>query len=108
LLFFCLHYNFADKSKKFALVDINNPDNLVVKSGHTDSVDLHLTGLKSEKFLSPGDVQTENVLKTYGCEEDRSVAYRHESGFNAMPQTSDYIVRVSNKMRPKINSAIDG
>jgi hypothetical protein len=36
------------------------------------------------------------------------VAYRHESGFNAMPQTSDYIVRVSNKMRPKINSAIDG
>lgn len=52
----------------FAIVDSDNPDLLVVKSGNSDSADLRFTGVLDGEDLSPADAQTERILDTYGCE----------------------------------------
>ena len=54
----------------YAYVDGKNPDQMVVKSGHDESLDLHFSGVQNGSKLVPSDKQTEDVLSTYGCEED--------------------------------------
>lgn len=51
----------------FAETDPSNPNRLIVKSGHANSVDLTFTGLQSASELTPADDATRNVLDTYGC-----------------------------------------
>jgi hypothetical protein len=71
----------------YAYQDSNNPDVLLVRSGHTDSKDLHFTGLLNGDQLVPADQQTQNVLSTYGCEVGVQEVRQAAIG----EQTSDYL-----------------
>lgn len=50
-----------------AYTDSDNPDELVVESGHAGSKVLRFTGVENGTELQPADQQTEDVLETYGC-----------------------------------------
>lgn len=50
-----------------AYVDSDNPNTLVITSGHANSRDLRFSGLTEGSELEPLDQLTEDVLKTYGC-----------------------------------------
>jgi hypothetical protein len=52
----------------FAEINPQNPDDLIVQSGHTNSVNLMFSGLEGDKTsLTPANQQTKNILETYGC-----------------------------------------
>lgn len=52
----------------YAEVNPDNPDELIVQSGHDNSKDLHFSGLTEGNALVSADDQTKNALATYGCE----------------------------------------
>lgn len=66
----------------YALIDPKNPDDLIVESGHTDSVNLRFSGLESGQPLTPANAQTRNVLDTYGCNTGVPSGYKEKSGYN--------------------------
>jgi hypothetical protein len=71
----------------YAYQDSDNPDELLIRSGHTDSKDLHFTGLINGGQLVPEDQQTKDVLSTYGCAV--GVREAREAAFGE--RTSDYL-----------------
>lgn len=75
----------------FAEINPQNPDQLIVKSGHTNSVDLHFNGLKQGQTLAPSDNQTSNVLNTYGCETGVISMEHFTAGDSNIPDSSDWI-----------------
>lgn len=52
----------------YADIDPKNPNELIIESGHTNSVNLTFTGVEGDAPLQPANTQTKNVLATYGCE----------------------------------------
>ena len=74
----------------YAELDQDNPNLLLIRSGHTDSVDLHFTNAQGPDRMVPADASTENILKTYGCEKSPSIKHTYfEIGDYA--ETSPYI-----------------
>lgn len=74
----------------YALIDPKNSDDLIVESGHTDSVSLRFSGLESDHPLRPANAQTRNVLRTYGCKTGIPSGYKEESGYD-LQYTSPWI-----------------
>ena len=52
----------------YAEVNPQNKNQLIIESGHSDSVSLLLNGLEEGSSLVPANAQTTNILYTYGCE----------------------------------------
>lgn len=46
----------------------NDPDVIVIESGHSNSKDLRFTGLVEGNELVPADAQTRNILRAHGCD----------------------------------------
>ena len=74
----------------YALIDPKNPDDLIVESGHTDSVNLLFSGLESGDPLMPANAQTQNVLDTYGCKTGVPSGYKEVNGYE-LQHTSPWI-----------------
>ena len=52
----------------YAQINPSNPNQLIIESGHSNSVNLVFDGLQTGTTLTPDNNQTENILKTYGCQ----------------------------------------
>lgn len=74
----------------YALVNPKNHDELIVESGHTDSVNLRFSGLESGHPLQPANAQTRNVLETYGCKTGIPSGYKEAHGFE-LQYTSPWV-----------------
>jgi hypothetical protein len=74
----------------FALIDSKNPDDLIIESGHSDSVSLRFSGLEGDQPLIPANAQTENVLETYGCNTGIPSGHKEVHGYD-LNNTSPWV-----------------
>jgi len=74
----------------YAMIDPKNHDDLIVESGHSDSVNLRFSGLESGDPLKPANAQTRNVLETYGCKTGIPSGYKEAHGYE-LQHTSSWI-----------------
>jgi hypothetical protein len=59
----------------YADIDPKNPDDLIIESGHANSINLTFSGIEGDAPLQPANTQTKNVLATYGCESGIPITF---------------------------------
>ncbi len=59
----------------YAEVNPSNSNQLIVESGHSNSINLVFNGVESGTALVPANSSTINILQTYGCQTGRISTY---------------------------------